>query len=194
MKYLRVRKVGGGRLAVQDAARLAAGAYGGQEVPGYEIDPDLSNRDLTTYRNPVSGEVTVAFRGTDFKNKQNRWRDLKEDANILFGKKDSKRFRRAEEVTNKAIQKYGKDKVEVTGHSLGGSQALQVGRRTGVATSAFNPGTSLAQVFQRHRYKPNVVSYTTSNDPISYFSRHVRNLNTVQVGNRKDAHSLRNFF
>ena len=42
------------------------------------------------------------------------------------------RFRGAVQVYNQTKKKYGKNNVEITGHSLGGSQAMYIGRRYGL--------------------------------------------------------------
>ncbi len=39
--------------------------------------------------------------------------------------------------------------MQVTGHSLGGSQAVHVGRKYGVEGTAFEPGSGVAGAFRR---------------------------------------------
>jgi hypothetical protein len=63
----------------------------------------------------------------------------------------SGRFRGAEKVYRQAAKKYGKEHVQVTGHSLGGSQAVHVGRKYGVGGTAFEPGTAVSGAFRRAR-------------------------------------------
>lgn len=57
----------------------------------------------------------------------------------------SVRFHQSLKTTNQAITKYGKVNVSVTGHSLGGTQALYANSKTGVKAVAFNPGASIPQ-------------------------------------------------
>jgi len=63
----------------------------------------------------------------------------------------SGRFRGAEKAYRNTAKKYGKDNVQVTGHSLGGSQAVQVGRKYGVEGIAFEPGSGVVGAFRRAR-------------------------------------------
>lgn len=58
------------------------------------------------------------------------------------------RFAASLMVIHKAFAKSGKDDVLVTGHSLGGTQALFVNSRIGVKAVVFNPGASLPQAFE----------------------------------------------
>jgi len=63
----------------------------------------------------------------------------------------SGRFRGAEKAYRNTAKKYGKENVQVTGHSLGGSQAVHVGRKYGVEGTAFEPGSGVAGAFRRAR-------------------------------------------
>ncbi len=104
---------------------------------GYAIDPELSSKDYTTYYNSKTKKSSIKYRGTDPTN----WRDLTTDALVAVGAQGlGSRFKRAEKVYDKAVVKYGKDNVNVYGHSLGGSQALYVNMTRGAKAEAFNPG------------------------------------------------------
>ena len=123
----------------------------------------------------------------------------------------SRRFKNAKHTTNKAIDKYGKDNVSLTGHSLGGSQALYVHTKTALPTHAYNPGVSPIDVarskgfyggkllkgmyFRQPTFGSNAHSYITRNDLVGGLSRHVKGLNTHLVNEtRKNPHSILNFF
>lgn len=126
-------------------AQLAKASYG-KEAPGhgYQLDTELSNRDRHVYHK--DGKAVVAFRGTNLSGTKDRFRDLAADALITLGlTHTSKRFKGAAETTDKALQKYGKENVSLTGHSLGGSQALHVSKKNkdlNLETHAYNPGVS----------------------------------------------------
>lgn len=185
-------------------AQLASGAYGGKSMEhlGYEIDPELSNRNRTTYYNKDTGKAVMAFRGTNVKNQA----DLATDALLALGLKDfSARFRNANKYSKKAMDKYGKDMVSFTGHSLGGSQALYVNSKHGNETHAYNPFVEpkqpkanlltkgLFSLFKRP-VQSNATIYKTTTDPISMFA----NLSNAQVKEikptSKNGHALKNFF
>jgi hypothetical protein len=191
-------------------AILSEGAYGkhGKEVEGYSIDPELSNQHRTTY--VKDGKAIVAFRGTDLSGK-NKWADLGTDMLITLGLQNlSSRFRNAKKTTQKAIQKYGKENVNVTGHSLGGSTALYVNSKLGTEAHAFNPGVSPVDVQKsggifninhvlgffgkKPKVRANAHSYITGYDPISMLSPFLPNLNTHIIKKKhKNPHALKNF-
>jgi hypothetical protein len=69
--------------------------------------------------------------------------DLAADAAIALGWNHmSGRFWEADRTYQAAVKKYGADNVEVTGHSLGGAEALYVARKYGAGGTVFNPGES----------------------------------------------------
>lgn len=138
-----------------DHAVLSQAAYNPKKYEtqtqglGYEIDKDLSSRSRTVYYHRYTGKAVVAYKGTT----PSSWKDLVADAHIasLIPNHLSGRFRGAEATYRKARSKYGADNVEVTGHSLGGSQALHVGRKYGVKGTAFEPGAGASDVTHRVR-------------------------------------------
>lgn len=184
-------------------AQLADGSYGGKDLShlGYEIDPELSNRNRTTYYNKDTGKAVMAFRGTNVKNKA----DLATDALLALGLKDfSSRFKNANKYSKKANEKYGKDNVAFTGHSLGGSQALYVNSKHGNETFAYNPFVEpkqpkaslltkgLFSLFKRP-VQSNATIYKTTTDPISVFSS-LSNATVKEIKpSSKNGHALKNF-
>lgn len=185
-------------------AELASGAYGNKDMShlGYEIDPELTNRNRTTYYNKDTGKAVMSFRGTNVKNKA----DLATDAMLALGLKDfSARFKNANKYSKKAIEKYGKENVVFSGHSLGGSQALYVNSKHGNETHAYNPFVEPTQpkanlltkgLFSLFK-KPvqsTATIYKTTTDPISIFAN-LSNANVKEIKpTRKNGHALKNFF
>jgi hypothetical protein len=102
-------------------AQLSSAAYGGGKdmgAHGYEIDPELSNRNRTLYRHKDTGKAVLAFRGTEL-NTNNKMGDLGSDALLALGLHNvSSRFKNAKRATEAAINKYGKENLTLTGHSL----------------------------------------------------------------------------
>ena len=114
---------------------------------GYELDEDLSQKSRSVFYNKTKNRAVVAYKGTD----PTHLSDLIADGQIVNGMDEylSGRFRGAEKAYRQATKKYGKENVQVTGHSLGGSQAVHVGRKYGAVGTAFEPGTAIAGAFRR---------------------------------------------
>lgn len=178
----------GGAVSMQDDARLAIASYGGKPVEGYTIDPELSNVNYTTYVDP-QGRATMAFRGTNPKN----WRDLGTDALLSLGLQGvSSRFQNSKKAVDRARQKYGD--VDLTGHSLGGSQALYLSNQRGLNARTFNPGVGPVDALRNRNYSK-AQNYHVRGDPISFLSRHVKNLKTQTLRSTSaNKHGMENFF
>jgi hypothetical protein len=168
---------GGGyvRESYTDYANLAKSAYtfgrDEQSVPeAYAVDAALSNRNRTVFYNKTTNKAVIAYRGTNPTNLG----DLVTDAAIAVGAQAlTDRFRNARSVAQQAIDKYGRENVVLTGHSLGGSEALAVGQALDLETHAFNPGKGIdgrrllfGNPSVRNRKTRSTV-YTTGWDPIS---------------------------
>ena len=171
-------------------ARLADGSYGGKDVEGYEIDPELSNRLRTVYYNK-DGDAVVSLRGTELKDKR-WWDELGTNALIATGLQDySSRIKNDINTTNKAKEKY--KNVRVVGHSQGGSRAVAVGHKTGTQGVAFDPAFSPVDLFRNRTYT-NTKAYRTVNDLVSGLAPSIRSLSTTSIkAKKRNAHSLKNF-
>lgn len=103
---------------------------------GYDVDDELTTDNHKVFKHRQTGKAVIAYRGTDPSNRDDLWAD----ADIMQGKRNHRRFNEALHVAKKAQGKY-KD-LEVTGHSLGGAQALHVYETLGVRTRVYNPGST----------------------------------------------------
>jgi hypothetical protein len=187
---------------MKQMAHISAAAYRMEKVisiaeapEGFDIDREFSSGERTVFTK--GGRAVLAFRGTNPLNVT----DLGTDVMIALGmERYTRRFAASLDVTERLISKYGIENVEVTGHSLGGTQALYVNSKTGVKATAFNPGAWLPQAEQgminhiKGITQPDATIYSTTLDPISLLSVfqgaryiHVK-ANTVQV------HALSNFY
>jgi hypothetical protein len=173
---------------------------------GYAIDPDFTDANRTTFVDPSSGKAIIAFRGTQLTN----LRDLAADAFIAAGAPSiSPRFRTSYKLAKRVIDKYGPDNTVVTGHSLGGAQALVLNRKLGIESHAFNPGAGLTQQ-QRGimesamcRLSPgskmcknarNSTIYSTSVDPLSAFALYGPDSQVHVQPKQPNVHAIKNFF
>ena len=201
----------------QKYAVLADASYTrAKPVEGYTIDPAFSDRNRTLYVDDKSGKAILAFRSTQLSDQHgHRWRDLGADALIALGLQDvSYRFRGARKATKQAIAKYGADNLVLTGHSLGGAQALYVHHRLYAKpeTHAFNPGVSPIDVARSKgifgpdhvrslfnkvpRFGDNAHTYITRGDIVSALAPHLPGLRVHTIplkGNKRNPHALRHF-
>lgn len=167
---------------MQDKAVLARLAYlspserqAEAQRLGYTIESQDADRVLLS--NP-EGQAVISVRGTDLKNPKNVVRDVATDVAILFGKGEkTPRYMATQKLFEEAIQSGKYKNIEAVGHSLGGHQAIHLGKTYGIKTHAFNPAFSLPDVARsfidrlavRQKHK-NINIYTTATDPISVAS------------------------
>ena len=161
-----------------------------------------SNNDVMTVKDKYSSFVIIAIRGTDIKNvTNNRIRDLVQDYGILAG--DDEAVRRTKKLiylAKKVIDKFGRNNVILTGHSLGGFISARISDLLGVKAIVFNMGSSLLD--GKERDNPNIIHYTTNNpfkgiiDIASISTVLKDNYRTIVVNQKAgvDIHSINNFF
>lgn len=170
-----------------DFARLSKASYAhglpARQVEGFDIIPDLTSDDRTVYRHHDTGKVIIAFRGTDTHDWGKRgdaksffhsrgFRDTTTDAILAASEQGrSHRFKNAVAVTNQAIDRYGHSNVIVTGHSLGGSQAMYVSNKTGVHAEVYNPHVDWEAAATGSNYY-NTALHVNVTDPVAMFYGH----------------------
>ena len=82
------------------------------------------------------GEIVISFSGTDLFDIKSR--DLRNDTNMSIGN-EPPQTQNALALYNEVRAMYLNAKITVTGHSLGGSLAQMVAKKTGVTAVAYNP-------------------------------------------------------
>lgn len=108
------------------------------------------------YRNRLTNEMVIAYRGTD------QTEDLLVDLQIALGNISQEQLLDAEIFYNAVITQYGDSNITITGHSLGGALAQLVGAETGVETVTFNaPG--MKNQISGGSYN-NITNYVNLND------------------------------
>ena len=86
-----------------------------QNIDGYQLDKELSNRKAKVYHNPQNDKTIVVNRGTT-----GTASDWMNNVRYLTGTyDDSDRLKQAERTQREAITKYGKVDTNI-GHSQGG--------------------------------------------------------------------------
>lgn len=189
--------------------RFAAAAYDPENRPvdGFSIDRDFSNRHRTLYvSNDDPTRAIFAFRGTDVKGRS-AGGDLGSDALLAAGLSGvSSRFKNTEKAVRAAQTKY--NDLSVVGHSLGGSQTIDIAEKVPGLTKAvaFSPhvswlGGAIDRVksffgFGRRKNQTPLSIYTTAWDPVAaHVARHGLSgagVTTVKLQSF-DPHSLANF-
>lgn len=132
-------------------------------LPGFSIVDDLSDENSVVVETTDKKTSVIGYRGT----KPTNVGDLVADYHIAFGKmKESNRFKEAEMKYTKVKEIY--PEVKVTGHSLGGAQAIHVAKMFGVQCWAWNPGQGVSEEYLNdNRIYPNIRTYHIIGDPIS---------------------------
>lgn len=143
----------------ENLADFAEASYTDVAPEGYEIDTELSGPDRRVYVRDKS-DVVIAFRGTNPQNKRDIWADL---AMVGHLEQKTNRFKNSLDVSRRAVEKYGKENIRVTGHSLGGSQAIYVANQLDLKGDAYNPFTT--NDLKNESSKFNV--HITPGDPVS---------------------------
>lgn len=156
-------------------AEMSAASYGHRPIPGYTRDDSLSSADWDVYVNDMTGNATIAFRGTDIKHpyKSTFWRDLGADTAVLFGaQKLNNRFKRVDRITKQVIDKYGYNNVTLTGHSLGGAEAAYASNKYKLNAITYNAFVSPIDVV-KNRFGATDWSNVTQNivlgDPVASY-------------------------
>jgi hypothetical protein len=159
----------------------------------HRIDPETSSDVGITTVNERTGDIDVAFRGTNPTNIN----DLKTDMELLHNKdpKEVEHYNKAREHMKTVIDKYGTpDKLH--GHSLGGSTAITMGEEHGVDTSTQDPAMSKDLIGRKLNQSHEVTRTTTdfASSPLG-ISKNDYKITTVEPlepsVNPVDSHSLR---
>lgn len=120
-------------------------------IDGYDYKPNLSTDDVAVYEeinpdtkmNPHLRKAIVSFRGTS------KSRDIRPDIGIAGNRfKNTDRYKSDKAQLDKILGLYGKDKVRLTGHSLGSTVATTLGQEYGIRTDGFNTGSTPLQMEQ----------------------------------------------
>jgi len=167
----------GGKISIGDLKGLLNQSYDSKKPKNYldfEVDKVLSGERVQVYRNPKTGQVVVAHRGTQ------GIHDIGNDLKYALGMdlSNTKRFKHAEDVQRKAEAKYGKENITTIGHSLGSKIARDVGKDTKEVIQA-NPAYNIPD--SKKKTKENVHTIRTQYDPVSFLQpKKTKNVTTLE--------------
>ena len=151
---------------------------------GYILDKDLSNHnEQVFYKHKKSGGKKLLYSVAGTHNLS----DVGTDVALAVGKlKNTKRYKEADDILNKAKQKHRVGKASVVGHSLGGSIAGYIaGNDDDVYT--LNKGATIGQPV-----KQNESAYRFSGDLVSILNKNSTNMNTIYKNENERYHDLLN--
>ena len=120
----------GGKLSSSDLKGLLDASYDPKvtQVGDFVLEKPLSSSTSKVYRNPETGQVVVAHRGTAGIS------DWGNNAVYALGGKSAykmtARYKEAEKVQKRAEKKYGASNVTTIGHSQGGLQSELLGGKS----------------------------------------------------------------
>ncbi len=155
-----------------------------RQIQGYDIDEELSSDDRTVYKHQSSNSVVISYRGTDLTTNVERkpkksirdiwysrgFRDVGADVSLAtYNPEYNHRFYNAKKVAEKAIQKYGKENISLTGHSLGGSEAMYVSNQHHLPAVVHNPFIHPIDIALKTKFE-NVTIRHNMGDPVSVLS------------------------
>lgn len=149
---------------------------------GYSFDKKLSNEDESVFYNKKENKLIVTVAGT------HKVSDVGTDIYLAAGKlKSTKRYQSAKKTLEKARDKYKPAEVVVTGHSLGGAVARDIGKKNDKIIT-YNRGATIGE-----KKRKNETDYRTKGDIVSLFATKSKNLKSThsqfdELGN----HALKN--
>ena len=154
----------------------------------YFVIKKFTDKNITTFYDFQTDRIVMGFRGTDGGNNLGmRYEDLFTDYYLAIGRlRSTKRFEEAVEMLEKVLKKFGKNKISLCGHSLGGAIADYLSDIYKIPAYIYNTGASPLSVINN----PLPKRYTTEKFDILSFSDKLYNESIIAS---KGRHSLQDF-
>ena len=136
-------------------------------IADFELDTELSDTRHAVYHNADKNHTVLAIRGTNTDLSADSIEDLATDVTgVVFGNLTAeKRYKQAQSKLNAVKGKYGRSRIDLSGHSLGGAVATSLAERE-------------SDIAEAHVYNPGAFASQALKDvecAISSFSEHCRN-------------------
>jgi len=156
------------------------------DLKNFKVDEDLSTIDDLVLHNTNTGETHISYRGTTdnpsrVKNFLNDW---KVNGEIAGGSTHSTRIKNANQQIENVFEKYGKDKVSVSGHSQGGHVSYQMAVEHDLPGHHFNPAINLKQLKDTEKYGESTLKQNIYKTPMDFaspvaYNKKLGNINIV---------------
>jgi hypothetical protein len=141
-----------------------------QKLGGYILDKELSNHNQQVYFHPQKKQLLNTIAGT------HNWSDVGTDAALAFGRlKNTKRYKEAKDVYEKAKKKYGVDSAKVVGHSLGGTIASYIANPAKDHVVTLDKGATIGQKARKEEK-----AYRSAGDYVSLLAKNDTNMTTLR--------------
>lgn len=176
-KNIYVQYLEGGKISIGDMKKLLVASYKKkpENVQNYQLDDSLSDPRVQVYKRDGTNDVVVVHRGTQGLG------DVLTDIKMFFGFKDGSRFKHAKKIQELAQQKYGKENVTTTGHSLGAKIAEDVGKDSKEIITLNKPTLPLDIIKKKNCKPKKQVDIKTTLDPVSILKPLETNNNTENI-------------
>lgn len=153
----------------------------------YEYLSELSDQESGVFKNELLKKIIISFRGTLI------IKDLITDLSIFRGTlTDSERYKKSELLIKKIINLYSNYNIILTGHSLGGTLAINLCSNFNLEAVVFNSAHRIGDNFKKY----NITYYTKEGDPYSMLGANsYKNVIFITGShyNRLKDHSIDNF-
>ncbi len=156
----------GGSLKASDLRKLLESSYTSAPVDSWKMEKSMSSRNSKVFRNPSTGQVVVAHKGTQ--GTMDWGNNLVYAVTGEMGYKQTKRYKDALKVQKAAENAFGRDMVTTIGHSQGGLQAQMLGGDSKEIITV-NKATRPGEAVYGSSKKRNQTDVRTSIDPVSAF-------------------------
>lgn len=190
----KVQKINQLQNASQIAYKASHEERKAQLHPHYVYDEELSDDDTVVAHHRYNpNESIIAFRGTDPSKLHRAKRDIPADIALGVGNTNSDRFVQARKKISEFHRKHPGKHVTLTGHSLGGTIAEELGRERNLDTAVFNPGRQLLGKVEQKNSTSNHEVYRHADDLISNRTKHndaQEYIANRQVKDRLAAHAV----
>lgn len=163
----------------------------------WRIDEQLSNTEGVVFIQEETGNIRVAYRGTDWSNTGDI---LGNTHNLLALQAQDPQNRAAISQIERIQNKYGHLPERLHGYSKGGANAIYIGDRFEIPTTTYNPAIGPQQVMTRSRVPHEIIR--TIDDPVSLglsIAQHKANYTVRAIdpiigeGGPETSHRLRQF-
>jgi hypothetical protein len=160
----------------------------------YLIDEELSNKKILTIYDPVEKKLITSHRGTQGKG------DIRQDIVMGLGlNRYNKNYKEGYEISKKAKDKYTGYDYTLTGQSLGGKNAYDIGSKLGVKTVTYDTPASVWDINKfnliHNNLKPNKKNelHTVVGDPVSIGSYFTSGNKKIIMPTTGSVHSVENY-